>query len=110
MRMLLIVPVLLLAGCGPGAEQNAVTNAAPSNVAAADDAANKVLALNDRERNAVFVRALIDSNLPCDGVTASTRMPDQNGRPVWRAECKNGDKHIISITPDGTAEIVSRAR
>jgi len=41
-------------------------------------------------------------------VVGSKRMPDQEGRPVWLAECKNGSTHMISITPDGTANIMSR--
>jgi hypothetical protein len=65
--------------------------------------------MGDRERNVVFVRALMDAGLPCDGVASSERLPDQDGKPLWRANCKTpGGSHLIAITPDGTAQIVSR--
>ena len=120
MRQLMIVPAfaLLLAGCGggapetvnesvtvnSGAEANAVGNVAGENITA------KVVAMSDRERNVVFVRALLDAGLPCDGVTGSERQPDQDGKPLWRADCKSpGGSHLITITPDGIAQIISRS-
>lgn len=128
MRSFTFLPVLAalaLAGCGGPArdggnevaaniapepanaddvEANAVGNElAPENVTA------RVLTMSDRERNVVFVRALMDAGLPCDGVTGSERLPDIDGKPMWRATCKApGDSHMITVTPDGTAQIVTR--
>ncbi|WP_066796793.1 hypothetical protein [Sphingomonas soli] len=125
----MILPALAavaLAGCGgiaPEAERN-VTNVnsdeaanaeanVAGNVAEADNATAKVLALNDAQRNGVFYRAIEDANLTCQRVTSSDRLPDQDGKPVWRANC--GGKieaakaaYIISIAPDGTAQIIGR--
>lgn len=122
MRQLMIVPALalLLAGCGgraPEAERNDVTAVnsdaeanATGNEAAAGNALETVLNLNDRQRNAVFYRALEDAGITCSGVDTSERMPDQDGKPVWRANCRgiSGSSHLISITPDGTANIITR--
>ena len=119
MRTLMIVPALaaLLAGCGGPTEaqrNEAVVNSAAEanavgNAAASENVTARVVAMSDRERNVVFVRALMDAGLPCDGVTGSARVPDQDGKPVWRADCKApGSSHLITITPDGTAQIVSR--
>lgn len=83
-------------------ESNAVGNAASENVTA------KVLAMGDRERNVVFVRAILDAGLQCDGVKSSERLPDRDGKPLWRANCSGGNSHMITITPDGIANIVSR--
>jgi hypothetical protein len=108
-------------GRAPEAERN-VTTASRDDPANADAEANAtgnriepenalaaVLALNDRQRNGVFVRALMDAGVPCDGVTESTRLPDQDGKPLWRADCKApGGSHMISITPEGMAQIVTR--
>ena len=119
MRALRFVPALalMLAGCGGDAartEGNAVavnsdaeTNAI-GNRAAAENVTARVVAMSDRERNVVFIRALMDAGIPCDGVTGSQRLDDQDGKPVWRADCKGAPSHLISITPDGTAQIVSR--
>ncbi|WP_029935667.1 hypothetical protein [Sphingomonas sp. UNC305MFCol5.2] len=107
---------LTLAGCGPASEPantvkadnsdveaNAVGNeAAPGNALAA------VLGMSDRQRNVVFIRALLDAGIECQSVTSSTRLPDQDGKPLWRANCSDKTAHMISITPDGTANIVSR--
>lgn len=121
MRQLMIVPALalLLAGCGgpePEAERNdatAIDRDAEANVTgneAAGNALATVLNLNDRQRNAVFYRALDDAGITCSGVDSSERMPDQDGRPVWRANCRgiSGSGHLISITPEGTANIITR--
>jgi hypothetical protein len=64
--------------------------------------------MNDRQRNVVFVRALLDAGMDCQGVASSVRLPDQDGKPLWRANCTNNTAHMITITPDGTANIVSR--
>lgn len=120
MRTSMIVPMaamLALAACGdkaPTADapqtNAAVADANASGNAAAPDQLEQVLALNDRQRNTVFVRALLDANLPCDAVTGSERIADRNGLPVWKVTCAGKDNnHIISITRDGTANIVSRS-
>lgn len=129
MRKLMIVPMfaaLALGGCGTPSGDNAATGnvaAAPEPANAGDMEANAVgneaeggnvlatvLAMNDRQRNVVFVRALMDAGIDCDGVSSSDRLPDQNGKPMWRANCRApGGSHMITITPDGTAQIVSRA-
>ncbi|WP_404337502.1 hypothetical protein AB2M62_02450 [Sphingomonas sp. MMS12-HWE2-04] len=123
MRALRIVPVLaavLLAGCQASDDEPPAngTNAVPLNAAAETNAIGnvaegenvtaKVLAMNDRQRNVVFIRAIMDAGLPCQQVVSSVRVPDQDGKPLWRANCDGGMAHMISITPDGTANIVSR--
>ncbi|MGK6355987.1 hypothetical protein ACMGDH_12295 [Sphingomonas sp. DT-207] len=97
------VPVNTAEPINADAEANAIGNAAgPENALAA------VLEMNDRQRNVVFIRALLDAGLPCEGVTSSERVDDLNGQPAWRATCVGGTSHLISISPDGTANIASR--
>lgn len=116
-KALIACAALALAACNPAADNNsaAASNAAPAaeanaseNGAQPSNALAAVLALPDKQRNIVFVRALLDADLKCEGVTSSDRLPDQEGHPVWRANCKNGTSHLITITPDGTANILSR--
>ncbi|MBX3564077.1 MAG: hypothetical protein KF730_05805 [Sphingomonas sp.] len=128
MRALMIAPALalLLAGCGgraPEAERNVTTvnsdepaNAgeveanAVGNQLESENALATVLGMNDRQRNVVFVRALMDAGIDCDGVASSDRLDDVDGKPMWRANCRPpGGSHMITITPDGTAQIVSRS-
>ncbi|AQR75761.1 hypothetical protein [Sphingomonas sp. LM7] len=124
MKMVMFLPTiaaLALAGCGPAAERNETANSAvaePGNAgaeanatgndAAAGNALEAVLAMSDRQRNVVFIRALMDAGIDCQSVNSSVRLPDQDGKPLWRANCPGGVAHMISITPDGTANIVSR--
>jgi hypothetical protein len=108
---------LALAGCGPagnehGAEVVAENARAEANVvgnaAGGENAIAAVLALTDRQRNAMFIRALMDAGIECQQVTSSERLPDQDGKPLWRVNCSDKTAHMISVTPDGTANIVSR--
>ena len=113
-RMVLTIgfAALALAGCNPPANQ-AANNAAQADAnatgnAAAEDKQAIILGYNDRTRNVVFIRALMDAQLSCDVVTKSERMADMGGLPTWHVYCKNGQEHQISITRDGTAKILSR--
>ena len=103
--------VLALAGCSPAADNNTAA-AVPTPAAVANESGNdleKVLAMSENMRNVVLVRAITDAGLKCDGVIHSERLPDQDGNIYWRADCKGGNNsHMITITPDGTANIVSR--
>ncbi|MES2988805.1 MAG: hypothetical protein V4808_12940 [Pseudomonadota bacterium] len=125
MRQLMIVPAfaLLLAGCGgraPEAERNvtivnsdAEATVATGNEAAPGNAIAAVMALNDAQRNGVFYRAIEDAGLTCQKVSSSDRLPDMDGKPMWRANCGGkiasaNTSHMITITPDGTAQIITR--
>jgi hypothetical protein len=109
---------LALAGCGtagdePGANAAMAGNAeaeanAAGNTAGGENALAAVLEMSDRQRNVVFIRALLDAGIDCQSVTSSERLPDQDGKPLWRVNCSGKTAHMIGITPDGTANIVSR--
>jgi hypothetical protein len=124
MKIRIVLPALAalaLTACGSGAGQNDTANGvaagpespadaeanAVGNEAAGGNALAAVLGMSDRQRNVVFIRALLDAGIDCQSVSSSERLPDQDGKPLWRANCPNG-AHMISITPDGTANIVSR--
>lgn len=99
---------LALAGCGPsdsrrnsGMVNDAATS--PEGVATL----NKVIAMSDKERNIVLVRAVMDANMPCDGVVSSERTKDQDGHPAWLANCRNGSTHMVIFLNDGSAKVLS---
>jgi hypothetical protein len=106
---------LALAGCGSAGDERGVANGnadaeanAVGNAAGGENALAAVLAMSDRQRNVAFIRALLDAGIDCQSVASSERLPDQDGKPLWRANCSDKRSHMISITPDGTANIVSR--
>lgn len=116
-----IVPAIAafaLAGCGGGggnitandAVQAEPLNAEDAGANAADEInySAAVLAQNDAQRGATFIRALQDAPLPCDHVDSSTRIADQDGVPTWRVTCKGGTNYMIGIPKNGIAKILSR--
>ena len=105
-----LTAALALGACGQAGGPNAaapVENVAV-NEAAQSNVIDQVLSMSDRERNVVLIRALIDSNIRCDNVTASERIADVSGQPAWRAHCSNGSAHIVMLLPDGTARVLTR--
>lgn len=121
--MRIVVPMLAalaLAGCGGASNTNLTANdavnAEPLNAADEPAAGNTaevnysaaVLAQNEAQRGATFIRALQDAPLPCDHVDSSTRIADQDGVPTWRVTCKGGTNYMIGIPKNGVAKIISR--
>ncbi len=107
MRALLVMlgGALMLAACGPSAEQQAAANqAAIANAQEATAMAAKVDALAPGQREGVFIRAIRDAGLPCQGVTASER-GEQPGS--WVATCKEGSRHVITFGANGMANVTS---
>lgn len=108
---LAIAAALAVAACSGG--QQATNNAAVANdtVENAADATNyqaEVMALPPRLQDGVFLRAVRDAGFNCQEVTETERFDPVQGNPAWRVTCDNRTPHLISITRDGTAKIVSR--
>ncbi len=109
MRLSLIVmTTLAVAGCSSKVE-NAAEPAVPANaVNAADNVASKVASLTEDERQGVFLRAIRDSDISCRDVVKAEQIEPTQGTPTWRAQCEQGDAHLILIKPDGSAQVISR--
>ena len=104
--MMLLVPALALAACQAAPDRNSAEAAnATGNVS---NYAARVIALPVSQRDIVFLRAIRDAGIDCQGVTKSERLADTGGTPTWRAECSDGTAHLVQVTPDGTALVVSR--
>lgn len=102
MRFSFAVPALFaLAACDGASQQTA----APVNTAAAEaDRAlvARIEALPPGQLNMVLFRAIRDARQPCQGIAASSRIADQDGRPAWAAQCDRGDgKFLLVLNPDG---------
>jgi hypothetical protein len=104
------IAALAVAGCqgAPVATDNASGGPLVNRVEG-DRVTKAVLALNERQRDATFIRAILDAGLQCETVRKSERLPDQGGQPVWRADCGENNSHIITIAPDGSVVVNSRA-
>lgn len=104
-----------LAGCsgepGNDSADNSLTAAAkltPENTTdgTGRDYIGEVARLPVGQRNGVFIRALRDGNLDCQGVAQSAPAPDV-GVGAWRVQCVDGRKHLIQVLNNGTVDIVS---
>lgn len=103
-RMAMMMAVALtLSACGgsdpaPGPQVQAPDTGAAAEVAKLDEAA----------RGGVLERAIRASGAPCPSVTGSERAEVRHGVRGWKAQCSDGNAHLIEILADGTANVTSR--
>ncbi|MCW2336719.1 hypothetical protein M2337_000952 [Sphingobium sp. B2D3A] len=118
MRVFLIgLATLSLAACGGGASQQnsagaannaALASNAMDNAANAIDHVAAIENLSETQQQAVFLRAIRDADISCRDVTKVERLEPEGGVPTWRAQCDQGDAHLIMVQPDGNAQVMSR--
>jgi hypothetical protein len=102
MKYLPLVALMLVAGCDKPSGTNNVT------VVDRTDYAQEMLDLPENLRMVALLRAIRDAGLPCQGVTSATLINPDAAKPEWRAQCENGNYHLVTIDPNGTALVVSR--
>jgi hypothetical protein len=100
-----LIAVLALSAAGCGGSQ------APHGGAAdrTEPSGNRVAALFEGQRDAVFIRAIRDARLVCQRVQGSVPAGEYRGMPIWRARCQGGGEWIIVVANDGTAQILNPA-
>ncbi len=100
---LILTSLLLVAGCEAAPPpQPKATPTGPS------DFQQKVAALSEAERNIVFIRAIRDADIDCQGVTGAVRQPDMpTGELYYVAQCNDGAKYGVLLQREGTAKIIS---
>jgi hypothetical protein len=103
MKRLVPAFLLALAACQGSAPP------ANSQKQAANPFEERLRALTEGERNAVFIRAIRDARLECQHVESSAPGEPVRGVPTWRARCDGGANYTIAILPGGTAQIVDDA-
>jgi hypothetical protein len=67
---------------------------------------NRLEEMPEGQRNAVFVRALLDARQDCQHVDTSTRAGDHEGFPLWSIRCDNGRTYTIAIGNAGEAQVI----
>jgi len=99
--VLAILP-LLLAGCDRAAPQNNTAAQAPDG-----KYREKIEALPAGQRDMVFMRAIQDSDVPCQHVTGSAVHEPVRGQPTWVAHCADGRDWIVMLEPGGMLHVVN---
>lgn len=105
-RLLPLAALALLAGCDvtPTGQPTA-----PPKAAEPSDFQKAVAKLSDAERNVMFIRAIRDANLECQGVTASERQGEAlNGDPLYIAHCGKEHTYGIAMGRNGMANVMVR--
>ena len=101
-----LLPALLcfpLGACDRPAPQND-TAAAP---VAEGNYLAQIDALPGGQRDMVFMRAIQDSNIPCQHVTGSAVHAKVRDRPTWVAHCVEGLDWILILEPGGMIHVVN---
>lgn len=97
--------VLATAGCGGPAATPA--NEQSVNRAAPEATGERIAALPEAQRNAVFYRAIHDAGLDCQQVTGSMPAPPYQGMPVWTATCRGGGNWTLVVGAGETVQILN---
>ncbi len=67
---------------------------------------NQLEAMPEGQRNAVFIRAILDAGQDCQHVDGSMRAGDHQGFPLWSVRCDNGRNFTIAIGNAGEAQVI----
>ena len=94
---------LLLPGCGPAEPQN---DSAPAPVAEGNYL-EQIEALPGAQRDIVLMRAIQDSNIPCQHISGSDVHAKVRDRPTWVAHCADGRDWIVMLEPGGMMHVVN---
>lgn len=94
---------LALAACGEADTEgaNAVAVLGP------DSIQNRLAAMPEGQRNAVFIRAIQDARQECQHVESSEPAGEHQGFPVWNATCQGGGTWTIVVMNDGRAAVLN---
>lgn len=102
----IIAITLATAACGSQPAQQPVTNQAQET---AQSSQQRILALPEPQRLAVFYRTIHDAGQDCQQVTAAASAGTYRGLPVWRATCRGGGAWTIVIGNSGVAQVLNEA-
>lgn len=64
-------------------------------------------ALAPAQRQLVLFRAIRDAGQDCQNTTRVERLPDLEGRALWRVTCRGGGQFAVQIGDDGVANVTA---
>ena len=105
MRMAVVAMIALMAAACGRSEEAARNQGVDE--AGVESAGNRLAAMPEGQRNAVFIRAIRDARLDCQHVESSSAAGEYRGMPVWNVRCSGGGDWTVVIGGDGVAQILS---
>jgi hypothetical protein len=107
MRILILSALATMtAACGTAAPAPNQSEAA-ANIATPQASGARIAALTEGQRNAVFIRALLDAGLDCQEVTGSVPTAPYRGFPAWNATCRGGGQWTLVIGENQIVQILN---
>ncbi len=101
-----IILALAVAACGDVAP-NQQTVRPPEPAVNSQASQDRILALPEAQRLAVFANAIRDSGQDCQVVNSATPGGTYQGLPIWRATCRGGTVWTVVIGNDGAAAVLN---
>jgi hypothetical protein len=112
-RILMLFLIAAAAACsgevGQADPQQEAANAATNTPATAQDAQQRILALPEPQRLAVFANAIRDAGQDCQQVNSAAGAGTYRGNPVWHASCRGGGQWTVVIGDNGIASVLNEA-
>lgn len=104
-RPMALAALALISAChGPTPDNAAAPAAAPSG---AGNAIAQIDALAPAQLRLVLFRAIRDAGQECQNTTDAERLPDLDGRALWRVTCRGGGQFAVQIGNDGVANVTA---
>ena len=108
MRKSIIASLVLLAACGGETRQAADNGMADNRHAGnAQETGQRIDALPETQRFALFGNAIRDSGQDCQQVNSAERGGTYRDYPVWRATCRGGTVWMIVIGDNEVASVLN---
>lgn len=98
-----LVAILTTAAC----QDRSVAGNTTAPAAPATDRLRDLAALNPAQLDLVLFRAIRDAGHDCQDVTRSERLPDADGKALWRVTCRGGGQFAVAIGRDGLANVTA---
>jgi hypothetical protein len=110
MKTAILTSGLILAvvgGCHqPAPQQNSTTPAATTE----DDYLQRINRLPQKQRDAVFYRAIDDAGFDCQSVKGSEARKAVQGYPAWVAHCSDGRDWVVILEKNGIVQVATPAQ
>ena len=105
----MLVLIAAAAACGSEPAEQAPPPDTTDTPATAQDAQQRILALPEPQRLAVFANAIRDARQDCQVVNSAVGAGTYRGNPVWHATCRGGGQWTIVIGDNGVASVLNEA-
>jgi predicted small lipoprotein YifL len=99
-RLMMMVTIASLAGCGPSAPPTPKPE-----IKVQGEAQKQIAAANELDRTIGLKRAIYDSGNVCHRMIGSRFLVNYKNLAAWQADCDDGVSWAIFIAPEGSVQV-----